>query len=256
MEPSMTKTPLWARWSVGAACALLAIWAVVGAVATVVLPETPVWTMFAFEVVIVAAAAMGICFALGKFSDAPALALACIAGTVLVGSFLGFRGSPGNLGDLSLRTWVLARLAMGFGIAGVAGLIVLLRTTRSWGLLARGVGFGLVPFLVAAMFGLAALGYGRPAPTPPPGQAVSAAQSQVDVQGPRPPGPSWLDSTVRGFMGLGLLQSTTGGLEAGRIVLLTVLGILMIGLTSAGVHFTILAFQAGAFPDPSGRARV
>lgn len=244
----MIPAPGWARVLSGVLCGATALWAVVGSMLSIVLPAIPVWTMFGFEVVIVVAAVMGLLFAIGHFREAPALTIACVAGCVFVGSFLGYQGSAGVLGGLSLKLWLLGRVGVVVALGGVAVLIVLVRNRKSWAALRRGVALGAAPALVALVFGLASLGYGRTAPAPPPGVGTGGAGGQV-VATASAKRPAWLDESVRRFMAIGLFRSSKGAVEAGRIVLLTVLGLAMIGLTSAGTHYVIRAFQLGAFPD-------
>lgn len=238
---------------IGLLSALTAAWAFVGVILAVTLPQTPIWTLFGFELVIAVSSLLGVLLGLGRFREAPALALACVAGTILVGSFLGYRGSAGAVGSLSLKTWVVGRIAIGAVLAALAALTVLVRNRKSWGALCLGAMFGALPAAVALMFGLAVLGYGRP--IAPIGGLPTALSGTTTLSTPvAPPAakqPAWLDMSVRKFTSIGLFQPAKGGKESGRVVLLTVLGILLIGLTSAGMHYLIRAFQLGTLPDPA-----
>jgi hypothetical protein len=250
----MPRPPRWFLLSAALLCGLAALWGMLGVGLSVALPTTPVWTMAGFEACIAIAGVLGLFLGLGYYRQAPGLALACIAGTILLASFLGHRGAAGTLGNFSLATWFLARIALGLVLAALSALVVLVRNRRSWPTLFKGVAFGALPGFIALMFGLAVIGYGRPMATAAnpapvfnpdaPGPAVASSQAPQTTRQP-----AIVDRTVRGFMNLPILKSQRGGLEAGRIVLLTLLGFLLIGLTSAGVHYVIKAFQLGAIPD-------
>ncbi len=249
-KPAPRPVPRLARLTVGALSAVLLGWSLVGIGLAGFAADTPVWTLLGFEVVVLIAAALGLTLGLGHYREAPALAVACVAGTLLVASFLGYRGTPGSVGAVPLQLWLMARLAVGLLLAFIAALLVLCRNRKSWAALSTGIALGALPAAVLLMFGLAILGFGRPAPaipsTPP---SSGATQSPVADAAPATREPVWLDSSVRKFMSLGLFKPAKGGKESGRVVLLTLLGIVMIGLTSAGTHYVIRAFQLGALSD-------
>jgi len=234
--------PRWISLLVTLLSGLTALWALVGAILSVTLAPTPIWTLLGFETVIAVSGVLGVFLGLGKYREAPALALICVAGAILVGSFLGYRGSAGAIGTLSLKPWIMGRLAVGLTLALLAALTVLVRSRKSWPALFAGLAFAAIPAGLACVFGLAALGYGRPlqpaAATPSASPAPTAARQPVA-----------LDNAVRQVMSLGLFQPAKGGKEAARMVMLAILGILMICLTSAGTHYLIKAFQLGALPD-------
>lgn len=232
--------PRWISLLVTLLSGLIALWALVGAILSVALAPTPIWTLLGFEAVIAVAGGLGVFLGLGKYREAPALAIACVAGTILVGSFLGYRGSAGAIGSLSLKPWIMGRLAIGLTLALLAALTVLVRNRQSWPALFAGLAFAAIPGVLFGMFALAAVGYGRPIPPTLPGQPAAAPVVRQ---------PAALDNAVRKFMSLGLFQPAQGGKQAARMVMLTILGILMICLTSAGVHYTIKAFQYGVLPD-------
>lgn len=249
----MTRAPAWARLFVGGLSALLTLWALFGAVASIALVPTPLWTVLGFEITVIAAGVLGTLFGLGRFQSGSALAVLCVAGTVFVASFLADRGSNGAIGSISLALWTPARLAISLILGGTAALLVLTRNPRSWGLIARSAALGAVPALLAALIGLSTLGYGRPIPTTP--------ADATSIPAPPPTkSPAWLDSAVRQANSFWLFQPAKGGSEALRVVGLTVLGILVIGLASASVHYAIHAFELGrpehaqAPPAPSGAA--
>ena len=90
------------------------------------------WALAGFEIVISVAAVLGILAALGKFTDGPALALACVAGTILVGSGLGWQGAGRQLMGHPLLPLLGARVVAAMIIGGVAVWSVLERDRRSW----------------------------------------------------------------------------------------------------------------------------
>jgi hypothetical protein len=135
--------------------------AVAGAGAAVVVPlvvsgEQARWAMFGFEVVCAVAAALGVLVGLGRYASGPGLALACIAGTILVASRLGWQAGGRQIAGVSLSPLLAARGAAGLalGLAGIA--VVLGRRPGAWrtafigGLLILPVAAGAVALLVPA----------------------------------------------------------------------------------------------------------
>lgn len=114
--------------------------------------KPPPFFMLGFEVVIVLACAFGVLIGIGRFQSGPAIALACVAGTIGIGSLLGYLGAGRRLGGVDLTPFLLARGAAAGAIAMIAAVIVLKRdTSRSFPALIRGLAFGgaLVIFLAA-----------------------------------------------------------------------------------------------------------
>lgn len=81
------------------------------------IPPKPGWAMMGFEFVIAVSGAFGILLARGKLPAVPALTLACIAGSVFVGSVLGYFGVQKKLGEHSLTSLLLGRV----GLAAIYG---------------------------------------------------------------------------------------------------------------------------------------
>ena len=135
-------------------------------------------------------------------------------------------------------------------------LLVLQRDKRSWGMLVKAAALGAVPGVAAVVLALASIGYGRPlaAATVPTSEAAAASAPAAAGRSP-----AIVDNAVRGVMQSPLLRPSKGLGEAIRIVGLTLLGIVLIGLTSASAHFAIHAFLLGhrtgpapAAPSPAG----
>jgi hypothetical protein len=129
------------RLFVGILCGVVLLSAVGMIVASLFLVDKPVWVVFGFETVIAIACALGILFALGRFQDGQGLALACVAGTIFVGSFLGWLGTQHHLttsrGNIPLNTWLLGRVGAAAVLGFVGALLVLSRNPRSWSYVAR-----------------------------------------------------------------------------------------------------------------------
>lgn len=138
------------RLIAGAVSGLILVSALVMGVGALVGGPKPVWFLAGFEVVIAVAGVIGVLTGAGRFREGPALALACVAGAVLVGTLLGCISAQWTLAGHGLRPALLGRTA-------AAGLIVL---TAVWMVMAnnpreavprlvRGVVFGVV--LIGAM---------------------------------------------------------------------------------------------------------
>jgi hypothetical protein len=124
----------------------------------------PVWFLFGFELVIAITAPMGMLFAMGRFQDGQGLGLACLSGTIAVGSLLGWMGADRHLitshGDISLKFWLAGRLAAAAALGAMGVWLVLSRNQRSWYYLIRAAACGLplAGLLCVYVFGRGALG--------------------------------------------------------------------------------------------------
>jgi len=120
--------------------------------------QRPAWMLFGFEVVVLVAGVLGIFVGRGNFREGPGLALACISGTVIVASGLGWLGANKQLGNTSLTPVLGVRLFLGAAV-GIAGAVcVLSRNPRSWRFAAMGLAFG-APCI--AVFGASVIPTGR-----------------------------------------------------------------------------------------------
>jgi hypothetical protein len=89
--------------------------------------EQPRWAMFGFELVCLVAAVLGVLAGRGAFAAGPGLALACIAGTILVASGLGWQSAGRQMGGVALWPLLLARAAAAAVLAGAGAWAVLSR---------------------------------------------------------------------------------------------------------------------------------
>src|SRR4051812_22602063 len=85
------------------------------------------WVLAGFEGVVLVAAVLGILFGRGRFGEAPGLALACIAGTILVASVVGWQGAARSLMGVSLTPLVAARAVAAATLGALAAYCVLSR---------------------------------------------------------------------------------------------------------------------------------
>ncbi len=169
----------------------------------------PAWFLLAFEVIMPVPVVLGLLFGRGRWHDVYGLGLACIAGTILFGSILGYLSIPegklgvqgGAVGLLNMKPWLIARVACALLIAGAAVHIGLRGDPGRWKTFGIGIATG-----GAALGIMAALYKYRGAP--------------------------WM-------------TSTEGSAEAIRIVGLLLAGVVMLVGACAGVHFTVKAFDHG-----------
>jgi hypothetical protein len=129
-------------------CGVFALSCVVGAGAAgmlgrIVPGASPAWIMLGFEVIGILTGAIGVLFAMGRFREAPGMALACVAGTVFSVAVCTHLAVRGTLGPHSLAMLTVGRI----GAAGVLGVLaavcVLSRNPRSVGMLLKGVVLGV-----------------------------------------------------------------------------------------------------------------
>lgn len=112
-----------------ALCGFIGLSALAGAAAALLNSPTA-WFLFAFEGIILLSAILGVFVGRGRFAEGPALALACIAGCVAIGSYLGYMGSGRVILGASMKPFLGARAASAAGLAVVAAWIVLSRRLR------------------------------------------------------------------------------------------------------------------------------
>ncbi|MFO0860425.1 MAG: hypothetical protein U0570_07705 [Phycisphaerales bacterium] len=230
----------------------------------------PPWTLVGFEVLTLLAAGFGFAVSRGRFSDGQGLAIACVAGTVLAASILGYLGATGQIGDWKLHTWLLARGLLAFALGLVAAWAVLRRTPGAGPLALRGA----VYTGAAVTFGVLLTAFdGELSMSIKPGRAglggIVTLGALITTLGCVLYGmktlltPAKADDTVPKWMRLlgqwslpitaGLLllvskghltTSLAGIADALRIALLSVLAMVLTGLLCAGVHIIVQAFDS------------
>ena len=102
----------------------------------------PAWILVGFECVSIVAAVLGILFSRGMFRQGPGLALACIAGTILLGSGLGGFSAQWAIGNQSIKILVAARAAAAVMIGLCGAACVLGRDPRGWPTFIKGLLYG------------------------------------------------------------------------------------------------------------------
>ncbi len=112
--------------------------------------EKPALTLMGFEVVASVAGVLGVRWSrAGRNDEGPALGLACIAGTILIASALGWQGASRNLAGHSLTPLLAFRALASLSMLALAAGLVLVRERRAWLLAIRGV-LLLLPVVVLA----------------------------------------------------------------------------------------------------------
>jgi hypothetical protein len=102
------------------------------------------WVMFAFEIVVLVAGVLGMLIGRGRFADGPAIGIAAVAGTVLLGSLFGYLGGGRVLFGVDLRPFLYSRAIASLLLGAAAAWIVVSRDLKATlPLLIRGVAFGL-----------------------------------------------------------------------------------------------------------------
>ncbi len=152
----MPEVPRFVRVLVALLSGVVLASALLGAVMAVGANARPAWTLVGFEVVIAVSCVFGLL--LGRYREAPGMALACVAGTIFAGSVLGYVSmSPPVLGGVGLRPFLEARV-LAAGLIGAAGAYcVLSRHPRSWRLFARGLLLGAPVVAAAAVLAIPSL---------------------------------------------------------------------------------------------------
>jgi hypothetical protein len=111
--------------------------------------QRPSWALFGFEVVVAVAAVLGLLFGRGRYGDGPGMALACIAGTILAASGLGWAGAGRQLLSVSLTPVLAGRILAAGTLAACGAWCVLSRHPRSIRLAAVGAAL-LAPVAMGA----------------------------------------------------------------------------------------------------------
>jgi hypothetical protein len=154
---STTSIPKTVLLITGLVSAAVLVSALAGVVMAWVIPPKTGWAMVGFEVALILTGVVGLLFARGKFADAPALTLACLAGAVFVASFLGYFGVQKKLGTFPLGLWLAGRTLAAL-VLGAASVAVAMGSSREGRrLLFRGLACGIVPLAVGGWYYLRGL---------------------------------------------------------------------------------------------------
>lgn len=117
---------------------VLAVLSAVGVSILTMRASQPYYLLLGMELCIGLSGAIGVLFARGFFREGPGMALACVAGTFFVASFLGWLSVPNGTmtmrsgGSQSLRLFLVVRLGLAVVVGLVAAWAVLSRNVRSW----------------------------------------------------------------------------------------------------------------------------
>ncbi|MBL8745936.1 MAG: hypothetical protein JNK58_06220 [Phycisphaerae bacterium] len=144
---------------------VIALFCVVTAVGGIVIAARgQAWYALAFEVVVLVTALPCVRIGAGRAGSGHAMGMLCLGGVVgvtaalidpdLIKSLIQ-RQTPRvqPIGGVNVMPWILARLALGGVLIGMAALTVLLRRpARSFPLLLKGMAFGLPVLMGAAAF--------------------------------------------------------------------------------------------------------
>lgn len=154
----MPEVPGLIRVAVGLLSVVIGASAIAVALLALTANARPAWTLFGFEVVIAVSCWFGVRVGRGAYRDAPGLALACVAGSVVVGSVLGYLSlNPPTLGGVGVRPFLGLRLLGGAALAGAGAACVLSRHPRSKALALKGVLLGAPVAAAAAVLIVPAL---------------------------------------------------------------------------------------------------
>jgi len=170
------------------------------------------WGVFGFEFCVILGAVMTMLVALKKLrvGNAFSLALACLAGTILVSMVFGTHVEARTLigDDPKLQPWVNRTLLFRVAAVGLLSLIATLdvyrRSSKSWGLILRSI-FFLAPVLVAL---------------------------------------GWIMK-----MGMPTINDSSGELSPTRMIIALLSGLLIGIFFSIGGHYLIRSFEV-SFPEP------
>lgn len=128
-----TNVPMWVRIPAGGISGPILVSALGGCVEALFLQEKVAWSLLGFEAVILVAGVIGVLLGLGRFRRGPALALVCVAGTVLVGTGLGRLSVLANPRAVLVDPWFVTRLLASLALAALATLCVFSRSpVKSW----------------------------------------------------------------------------------------------------------------------------
>jgi hypothetical protein len=118
----------------------------------------PAWALLGFESITIIAAVLGVLFGLGRFRDAPGMALACIAGTIFAAAVLGWKSVTASAGQsravagIPLTPVILAQVLAALMLGAAAAFSVLSRRRAAWKPAIIGAALGSPLAIVAMAF--------------------------------------------------------------------------------------------------------
>jgi hypothetical protein len=216
---------------VAVVCALVGVSALIGAPLSL-FAFKPLWYLLGFEIVVLIAAVFGVLVAIGRFGDGPGLALLCVAATIAGASFFGNQSGTNrdakNFNPMSGPT--LGHISH--------------NSEHTIDRLIGGVTLFLVLRIAAA------------------GVIAAGAAWVVLVRRPRESMSSLMKAGAAGVCLLGVMigawklrgmTASMGGFAT--TILGLIVGVVVLGLLAATVHFAIRAFEFGRVRDDSPGAR-
>ncbi len=120
--------------------------------------ERPAMALMGFEIVVSVTSVLGLIWSRGPRSpranrdSGPALGLACLAGTILIASALGWQSTNRNIAGHSLTPLLGVRILISLVMLAAAAIMVLKRNRASWRLVFLGVAMLAPVVLLAAVF--------------------------------------------------------------------------------------------------------
>lgn len=154
----MNRLDRWANRLTMLAAATVGLTMALTIPALLIASNKPAWFLFAFEVVMPVPVVLAMLIASGRIRDPSGLGLGAVAGTILVGSLLGFLSIPdkrlgapdGPIGQINMIPWVAVRVLAALGIAASAVRTSLGGERSRWMTLAWGLAVGAGSMALAA----------------------------------------------------------------------------------------------------------
>jgi hypothetical protein len=123
----------------------------VGVFPSIVGHTEPLWMLAGFEAVVLFAAVIGLMTAIGRITEGQTLSAAMVAMTLVVAAVLASISANHTVAGFRLRPIVLGRVGLG-GLAGLAAILLALRSSRDAVRLAVGGSLVAPPAVVAGLF--------------------------------------------------------------------------------------------------------
>lgn len=147
-QTDSTSTSRGFRNLVGGFSAIVFLSSVAAWAAAFTLSTTPAWQLLGFEAVSFLAGVIGVLWGFGRLRTGPAMTLMCLGATIVAGAYFANLGALGQIEvagrdqGISLRPYLLARLAIGVIFLVVSAWITVSRMPSSISLLMRAAVWG------------------------------------------------------------------------------------------------------------------